>query len=157
MLNDRLRADMATMLDGLGEQFRGIAELQKQRALLTATATACDKRIEVTVNADGLLIATKFADDVLELSLDEIAANLTAAVQSAAAEVVGRSRELMTPLLERRDALPKLSEIIEGAPDLGAMLPTAPAPPTVLPDHTRWPTDGSGIAGPRSAVADNDD
>ncbi|MGY0496972.1 YbaB/EbfC family nucleoid-associated protein [Nocardia sp. FBN12] len=157
MLNDRLRADMATMLDGLGEQFRGIAELQKERALLTATATACDKRIEVTVNADGLLIATKFADDVLELSLEEIATNLTAAVQSAAADVAARGKDLMTPLLERRDALPKLSEIIEGAPDLGAMLPTAPAPPTVPPEPAWWPTDGSGTRGPRSAVADNDD
>ncbi|MET7768372.1 YbaB/EbfC family nucleoid-associated protein [Nocardia sp. NPDC005366] len=157
MVNDRLRADMATMLDGLGEQFRGIAELQKQRSLLTATVTACEKRIEVMVNADGVLIATKFADDVLDLSLEEIAANLTAAVQAAAAEVAARGRELMTPLLERRNALPKLSEIVEGAPDLGAMLPTAPAPPTTPPDPTRWPADDSAATGSRSMVADNDD
>ncbi|MGY1898838.1 YbaB/EbfC family nucleoid-associated protein [Nocardia gipuzkoensis] len=157
MVNERLRADMATMLEGLGEQFRGIAELQKQRSLLTATVTACDKRIEVTVNADGVLIATRFADDVLDLSLEEIAENITAAVQAAAAEVAGRGRELMAPLLERRNALPKLSEIVEGAPDLGAMIPTAPAPPLTPPDPARWPADDSGATGPRSVVADNDD
>ncbi|MGY2008197.1 MULTISPECIES: YbaB/EbfC family nucleoid-associated protein [Nocardia] len=157
MVNERLRADMATMLEGLGEQFRGIAELQKQRSLLTATVTACDKRIEVTVNADGVLIATRFADDVLDLSLEEIAENITAAVQAAAAEVAGRGRELMAPLLERRNALPKLSEIVEGAPDLGAMIPTAPAPPLTPPDPARWPVDDSGATGPRSVVADNDD
>ncbi|WP_067473650.1 YbaB/EbfC family nucleoid-associated protein [Nocardia amamiensis] len=157
MVNERLRADMATMLEGLGEQFRGIAELQKQRSLLTATVTACDKRIEVTVNADGVLIATRFADDVLELSLEEIAENVTAAVQQAAAEVAQRGRDLMTPLLERKNALPKLSEIVEGAPDLGSLLPTAPAPPMTPPDPARWRVGDSGAAGPRSVVADNDD
>ncbi|MFE7743554.1 YbaB/EbfC family nucleoid-associated protein [Nocardia sp. NPDC057455] len=157
MVNERLRADMATMLEGLGEQFRGIADLQKQRSLLTATVTVCDKRIEVTVNADGVLIATRFADDVLDLSLDEIAENITAAVQAAAAEVAARGRELMTPLLERKNALPRLSEIVEGAPDLGSLMPTAPAPPLAPPDPARWPVDDSGAAGPRSVVADNDD
>lgn len=157
MVNERLHADMATMLEGLGEQIRGIAELQKQRSLLTATVTACDKRIEVTVNADGILIATGFADDVLDLSLEEIAENVTAAVQQAAAEVARRSRDLMAPLLERKNALPKLSEIIEGAPDLGSFMPTAPAPPTTPSDPARWPVDESGAAGPRSVVADNDD
>ncbi|WP_157111933.1 YbaB/EbfC family nucleoid-associated protein [Nocardia beijingensis] len=157
MVNERLHADMATMLEGLGEQLRGIAELQKQRSQLTATVTACDKRIEVTVNADGILIATSFADDVLDLSLDEIAENLTAAVQQASAEVARRGRDLMAPLLERKNALPKLSEIVEGAPDLGSLMPTAPAPPTTPPDPARWPVDDSGGAGPRSVVADNDD
>ncbi|NKY28632.1 YbaB/EbfC family nucleoid-associated protein [Nocardia gamkensis] len=157
MVNERLRADMATMLEGLGEQFRGIAELQKRRALLTATVTACDKRIEVTVNADGVLIATRFADDVLDLGLDEIAENITAAVQAAAAEVAARGRELMTPLLERKNALPKLSEIVEGAPDLGSLMPAAPDPPLTPPDPARWPVDDSGAPGPRSVVADNDD
>jgi hypothetical protein len=51
MANERLAADMATMLDGLQDQLRGIAELQQQRSLLTATATVGDKRIQVTVNA----------------------------------------------------------------------------------------------------------
>ncbi|MGV9674400.1 YbaB/EbfC family nucleoid-associated protein [Nocardia sp. NPDC003482] len=152
MVNERLQADMATMLEGLDEQLRGIAEIQRQRSLLTATATVCDKRIQVTVNADGLLIDTAFAEDIADLSYDEIAAGMTAAVQAAATEVLRRGRELMEPLLEKKSRLPKLSEIVEGAPDLGAMLPVAPPPPTTRPDR-RIPGDGSVT---RSLIADQD-
>ncbi|MEV0299053.1 YbaB/EbfC family nucleoid-associated protein [Nocardia sp. NPDC050710] len=157
-VNERLRADMATLVEGLGDQFRGIAELQQRRSRLTETVSVCDQRIEVTVNADGILIDTKFADDVLDLTLEEIAENVTAAVQAAAAKAAERSRELMRPLLERKNALPKLSEIIEGAPDLGSLMPTAPPPPLTSPDRNRWPDDDdSGARAPRSMVADNDD
>ncbi|MEV0355208.1 YbaB/EbfC family nucleoid-associated protein [Nocardia sp. NPDC050697] len=155
-VNETLRADMAALVEGLGEQFRGIAELQRRRALLTETVRVCDQRIEVTVNADGVLVATKFGEDVLDLSLEEIAEHITAAVQTAAARVAARSRELMQPLLERKNALPKLSEIVEGAPDLGSLMPTAPPPPLTPPDPGRWPDD-SGARAPRSVVADNDD
>ncbi|MFC3961059.1 YbaB/EbfC family nucleoid-associated protein [Nocardia jiangsuensis] len=156
-VNETLRADMAALVEGLGEQFRGIAELQRSRALLTETVRVCDQRIEVTVNADGVLVATKFGDDVLDLSLEEIAENITAAVQTAAARVAERSRELMQPLLERKNALPKLSDIVEGAPDLGSLMPTAPPPPLTPPDPARWPDDDSDPRTPRSVVADNDD
>lgn len=157
-VNERLRADMAALVEGLGEQFRGIAELQQRRAQLTETVTVCEQRIEVTVNADGILIATKLADDVLDLTLEEIAAGVTAAAQAAAAKVAERSRELMQPLLERKNALPKLSDIIEGAPDLGSLLPTAPAPPLTPPDPNRWPgNDDPDAHARRSVVADNDD
>ncbi|MFF0489150.1 YbaB/EbfC family nucleoid-associated protein [Nocardia sp. NPDC004068] len=152
MVNERLQADMATMLEGLDEQLRGIAEIQRQRSLLTATATVCDKRIQVTVNADGLLIDIAFAEDIADLTYDEIAAGMTAAVQAAATEVLRRGRELMEPLLEKKSRLPKLSEIVEGAPDLGAMLPVAPPPPTTRPDP-RTPGDGSVT---RSLIADQD-
>lgn len=159
MANERLQEDMATMLAGLTHQMRGIAEVQKKRALLTATVTACEKRIEVTVNADGLLIETKFAQDILDLTMDEIAANITLAVQEAASKVQIRARELMNPLLQHRDSLPKLSEMLEGAPDLGGLLPQAPPTPTVSPSSPEWPgnkPDGDDESGPRSVVADLD-
>jgi DNA-binding protein YbaB len=98
MVNGRLQADMATMLEGLQEQLHGIAELQRQRSLLTATVVVCDKRIQVTVNADGLLVDTLFAEDIGDLSYEEIATAITAAVQAATAEVMRRSSELMQPL-----------------------------------------------------------
>ncbi|MFJ1458171.1 YbaB/EbfC family nucleoid-associated protein [Nocardia sp. N2S4-5] len=126
MPNERMQEDAATLLDGLDQQLRGIAEFQRRRAQLTASVTACDKRIRVTVNADGLLIHTEFADDIADLTHDEIAAAMTSAVQAAAAQVRQRCQELMEPLRLRRARLPKLSEIIEGAPDLGAVLPPAP-------------------------------
>ncbi|MEU1523337.1 YbaB/EbfC family nucleoid-associated protein [Nocardia rhamnosiphila] len=159
MVNERLQEDMATMLSGLSHQMRSIAEVQKKRSLLTATVLAEEKRIEVTVNADGLLIDTKFADDILDLTPDEIAAAITKAVQDAAAQVQLRARELMEPLLAHRDSLPKLSEMIEGAPDLAGLIPQPLETPTVSPDSPDWPgnkPEEPDDPGPASVVADRD-
>jgi DNA-binding protein YbaB len=159
VVNERLQEDMATMLSGLSHQMRSIAEVQKKRSLLTATVLAEEKRIEVTVNADGLLIDTKFADDILDLTPDEIAAAITKAVQDAAAQVQLRARELMEPLLAHRDSLPKLSEMIEGAPDLAGLIPQPLETPTVSPDSPDWPgnkPEEPDDPGPASVVADRD-
>ncbi|MGW5750348.1 YbaB/EbfC family nucleoid-associated protein [Nocardia rhamnosiphila] len=159
MVNERLQEDMATMLSGLSHQMRSIAEVQKKRALLTATVLAEEKRIEVTVNADGLLIDTKFADDILDLTTDEIAVAITKAVQDAAAQVQKKARALMDPLLEHRNSLPKLSEMVEGVPDLAGLIPQSPETPTVSPDSPDWPgnrPDEPGDPGPASVVADRD-
>ncbi|MFI5780702.1 YbaB/EbfC family nucleoid-associated protein [Nocardia sp. NPDC051570] len=133
MSNERLKADAAMMMEALSEQMSGIAEIQRNRARLTATVSACDKRIFVTVNADGILIETKFADDVKDLSYEEIAVAMTQSVQAAAQKVQGMARELMEPLRERKARLPRLSEMLEGAPDLGSMMPTVPPVSTAPP------------------------
>ncbi|WP_084505618.1 YbaB/EbfC family nucleoid-associated protein [Nocardia harenae] len=158
MSNHRLQEDMAVMLNGLRDQMQGIAEVQRKRSLLTATVTACEKRIEVTVNADGLLIETKFADDILDLEMDEIALNITAAVQSAAADVARQAAELAKPLRAQRDALPSLATIVDGAPDLGGLIPVAPETPKVPPSSPEWPEnrDREDDSAPRSIVADRD-
>ncbi|GAA5063155.1 YbaB/EbfC family nucleoid-associated protein [Nocardia callitridis] len=134
MSNERLQADAAMMMEALSEQMSGIAEIQRGRARLTATVTACDKRISVTVNADGILIATKFADDIKDLTYEEIATAMTQSVQAAAKKVQKLSRELMEPLRERKARLPRLSEMLDGAPDLGEMMPTVPPVSTSAPD-----------------------
>ncbi|UGT60566.1 YbaB/EbfC family nucleoid-associated protein [Nocardia asteroides] len=159
MVNRRLHEDMALMLNGLSEQMRDIAEVQRKRSLLTATVTACEKRIEVTVNADGLLVETKFADDILDLEMDEIALNITAAVQQAAAKVAEQAAELMKPVGERRDSLPALSDIVDGAPDLRGFIPQPPVTPTVPPTSPEWPENRDNDvhdAAPPSIVADRE-
>lgn len=136
MGNERLAADMASILDGLQDQLQGIAELQRQRSMLTATASVADKRVQVTVNADGMVVETRFTSDIDDLSYEEIAEYVTAAAQAATRGVMARSRELMQPLIERKSQLPKLSEMVEGAPDLEDFLPVAPPAPTAPPrDH----------------------
>ncbi|RDI63375.1 YbaB/EbfC family nucleoid-associated protein [Nocardia pseudobrasiliensis] len=134
MSNERLKADAAMMMEALSEQMSGIAEIQRNRARLTATVTACDKRISVTVNADGILIDTKFADDIKDLSYEEIAAAMTHSVQAAAQKVQAMTIELMEPLRERKARLPRLSEMLEGAPDLGDMMPMTPRVSTAPPN-----------------------
>lgn len=156
MVNERLHADMMTMLDGLNEQMRGIAEIQLKRSKLTATATACDERIQVTVNADGLLIQTVFGDDIADLSYDEIAEGMTEAVQKAASEAEARGQALMAPLRERKSKLPKLSDIIEGAPDLGSRMPVAPPAPKSMREYDLPAGKSMDGSVSRSLVSDDD-
>ncbi|MFC9993644.1 YbaB/EbfC family nucleoid-associated protein [Nocardia sp. NPDC127526] len=108
----------ASILEGFTQQMRAIAEASQKRARLTASATASSGRVTVTVNADGIVIATKFSASIDELSYDEIARAVTTAAQSASAEVARKVEELMRPITEDRMKAPKLSELFEGFPDL---------------------------------------
>lgn len=101
--------------EDLPEFMARVTEMDRQRRLLTATATERDKRIRVTVNAEGVLIDTWFADDISDLSYDEIAEAMVEAVRTAATEVTHRSRELMWPLLERDTEVPITSDFLPGA------------------------------------------
>ncbi|MFJ4650431.1 YbaB/EbfC family nucleoid-associated protein [Nocardia sp. NPDC088792] len=152
MANEQLRNDAAVLLDGFTQQLHALAEAQRRRAELTATATACDKRIRVTVNADGLLIHTEFADDIADIRYPDIAAAMTAAVQAAATEVRRRCEELLAPIRTERARLPKLSEIVEGAPDFGFLLP--PAPPARMDVRVSAPAAPEPASG--SLVSDQD-
>ncbi|MFI5776860.1 YbaB/EbfC family nucleoid-associated protein [Nocardia sp. NPDC051570] len=163
--NERLKADAALMMEALHEQMAGIAKIQRDRARLTATTTACEKRISVTVNGDGILIGTRFADDIADLTFDQIAAAMTEAVQAAAQQVNARARALMEPLRERKSQLPRLSDLIEDAPDFAAMIPVPP-PVSVAPPNSperRYDDEQPGFAdaephgGRRSMVSDHDD
>lgn len=153
MVNERLAADTATMLEGLRAQMNDIAELQQRRSELTATASVGQDRVQVTVNADGMVVETVFGERAGDLSYEELAEYVTVAAQAAMQGVQNRSRELMQPLLEHRNRLPKLSEIIEGVPDLADILPVPPTPSTE-PPHLR---DAAGEQDEsRSLIADTD-
>jgi DNA-binding protein YbaB len=108
-------------IDGLDEEMatfrtrmREIGRLQEKRARLTATATAQRRRVTVAVNADGVVIETKFASDIDDLSYDEIALAVTAAASEAAAEVARKGSELMRPVVADRPPTPDLDQIIAG-------------------------------------------
>lgn len=163
MVNERLRADAAMMLEAMSEQMQGLARVQRDRARLMATVTACDKRIAVTVNADGILIETRFADDIGDLSYSEIAAAITEAVQGAAKKVSEQGRLLMEPLREHKARLPHLSELIEGMPDISSVMPVPPVVSTAPPNSAERRDDADaefGAAqrrGRRSLVSDLDE
>ncbi|WP_328395546.1 YbaB/EbfC family nucleoid-associated protein [Nocardia sp. NBC_00416] len=116
----------ASAMENLRKQMSMIAQLQQQRAELTASASVRDNRVTVTVNANGVVIATEFASDIGDLSFDEIAAAVTEAVQQAAADVARQSEELVRPLRAERARRPKLSETVEGIPDLESLIPAEP-------------------------------
>ncbi|RDI55325.1 YbaB/EbfC family nucleoid-associated protein [Nocardia mexicana] len=153
MNTERMKGGLADLLDTVNGQIRAIAEAQQKRVELTATATAGEGRVRITVNADGVVIETQFADDIDELDYDEIADAVTDATQEAAAEVARRADELIAPIQQTRERLPSLSEIVDGLPDLTARAPEqtrASFDPPSERDHT-----GDDFRTRRSPVADN--
>ncbi|MEU0503975.1 YbaB/EbfC family nucleoid-associated protein [Nocardia sp. NPDC005998] len=146
-----------------------IARAQEKQALLTATGYAAGKRVAVVVNANNVVIQTRFTDDVSDLSYAELAAAITTAGQDAAAQIQRRTSEMVDEMRAQTARLPKLSEFVPGLPDLREMLPARPevssAPPSarrsaeatdadppmvftdVTPwDHARSPQRQSGVS-----------
>ncbi|WP_040804468.1 YbaB/EbfC family nucleoid-associated protein [Nocardia concava] len=130
MSNEQRKSDLAEILDGFADQMRTIAQLQQERAAVTASAAVRGKRVTVTVNADGTVIETRFGSGIEDLDYPEIAKAVTEAAQQAAAEAARRSREIMAPVTQTRNRLPKLADLVPGMPDLSKEL-AVPPPPVV--------------------------
>ncbi|MRH88623.1 YbaB/EbfC family DNA-binding protein [Nocardia sp. SYP-A9097] len=122
MANEFMKGELASMIDEFQAQMSALTEVHQQRAQLTATGTALQKRVTVTVNADYVVIETRFVDTE-DLTHDELAKAVTEAAQEAATELARKSAELMNPLHERRGRMPKMSDLIEGLPNLDDQLP----------------------------------
>lgn len=148
MVNEHARAEMMSVLGDVREQLRTIGQLQQERARLTATASVRNKRVTVTVNADGVVIETKFGPDIDDLGYSEIARAVTEAAKQAATEVARRGNELLEPLRDQRARLPKLSDLIEDMPDFGAQIPTPPPVSTAAPSGAEPSNDAAAQAEP---------
>ncbi|MEV0252270.1 YbaB/EbfC family nucleoid-associated protein [Nocardia sp. NPDC050712] len=155
------------ILAEFADQMKAIGVAAEKRAQLTASGYARGKRVKVTVNADGVVIETKFAGDISELDYDEVAKAVTAAAQEAAAEVARLSAEVLAPVVEKRARMPKLSDLIDGMPDFQTNVPrptVSTAPPNApertvtdgtapgfegVEDHDAWVEQqrGSGVLG----------
>ncbi|MBU3064869.1 YbaB/EbfC family nucleoid-associated protein [Nocardia sp. NEAU-G5] len=68
-------------------QVADITRLRQERAQLTATATAAQRRVSVTVNADGIAVDVRFSGAIDDLSYEEIAQAVTEASRQAVADV----------------------------------------------------------------------
>ncbi|MEC3919241.1 YbaB/EbfC family nucleoid-associated protein [Nocardia sp. CDC160] len=125
-------------LEGYIEAFREgidvIAQLQKRRAQLVGTAISQDGRISVAVNADRVIIEIKYADDIDDLTYEEISSVTVAVAQQAAAELDRSVNALFKDFRRGHERMPKLSEFIEGMPDVLDSVPTPPAASIAPPD-----------------------
>jgi len=110
---------MTDVLAQVQEQMADLAAMQQKQAELTASSTAADGLVEVTVNAHGHLTKTVIDETYLdEFEFEELSGHITEAAQGAIRKAATQIAEMMAPILERRKSLPGLSEIIDGAPDL---------------------------------------
>ncbi|MFE3222513.1 YbaB/EbfC family nucleoid-associated protein [Nocardia sp. NPDC059228] len=135
MANESAKAELASMIDEFQQQMRVLGEIQQKRAQLMATGYALQKRVTVVVNADGTVIETKFDDELEGLALYELSKAVTEAAQAAATELAGKSAELTNPIQERRGRMPKMSDLIEGLPDLTDRIPE-PIPASTAPPNS---------------------
>ncbi|WP_406280607.1 YbaB/EbfC family nucleoid-associated protein [Nocardia sp. NBC_00881] len=115
--------DVASILDEFQKQMRVIAEAQDKRRKLVGTATSRDRMVSVSVNADGVVIETKFSAAIKNVSCERLAKMVTKVAQDAAADVARKNSELAAPIVDRRARLPKLSELIDGVPDFAGEMP----------------------------------
>ncbi|WP_446224407.1 YbaB/EbfC family nucleoid-associated protein [Nocardia sp. IBHARD005] len=140
MANEHNKAELATAIDEFQQQMAVIADIQQRRAELVATGTALRKRVSVTVNGDGVVIETQLDLDLDDYTPSEIGKAVTEAAQTATAELGKKNAELMAPIQQRRDRMPKMSDLIEGLPDLTGSLPqpvTASITPPNAPERAR--------------------
>lgn len=144
MTNQGNDGDAESIIDAFQDQMRAIAKVQQERVALTASATSRDKTVTVTVNANGVVIETKFFSGIDQLSYERIARTVTETAQQAADEVVRKNSELTAPLAENRARLPKLSEVIDGMPAFDKEIPMEPPVSTAAPGSPERADDESG-------------
>jgi DNA-binding protein YbaB len=115
---------MTDVLARAQEQMADLAAVQRKQAELTASSSAADGLVEVTVNAHGHLTKTVIDETYLdEFEFEELSGHITEAAQAAIRSAAAQIAEMMAPIRERRKSLPGLSEIIDGAPDLRDFMP----------------------------------
>ncbi|MDF3284270.1 MULTISPECIES: YbaB/EbfC family nucleoid-associated protein [unclassified Gordonia (in: high G+C Gram-positive bacteria)] len=117
--DDGLGFDFHELMASAQEQLTAIREVQRRRAQLMAHATVADRTVTVHVNAQGVVIKTEIDPDFLDdHDLEDLSGFVTQAAQQAAAKVAREGEALMESVRRAGAALPSLSEVIDGAPDL---------------------------------------
>jgi DNA-binding protein YbaB len=122
--NDAPREQAINLMAGLQSQMADIAAVQKKQAALRVDAQAAEGTVEVTVNAWGQLVKVVIDKSYLDdHDFDELGDCLVEAAQTAAQDAGQRVAELLAPINERQKSLPTFSEIVEGVPDPGDLMP----------------------------------
>lgn len=136
MSNDAASQDFSHVLSLVQEQMRDLSVMQQRRAALTATATAADGTVEITVDAQRMVTKTVIDESYLdEFELADLGGYITTAAQDAAREIERKSAGLLTPLTQRRQEISSFSGLVPDSPDFAELLSslTEMAPPPSVP------------------------
>ncbi|MBF6351435.1 MULTISPECIES: YbaB/EbfC family nucleoid-associated protein [Nocardia] len=123
MSNEHLKGQFHDILDGFRRSMDEIAVIKAKQAQLFVTGYAEDKRVMIRVDAQGEIVETLFADDISDLTYDEIAEAVTAAARAARVELTARSEEILQPLREQQAKLPSLTDLVAGLSEAGNYAP----------------------------------
>jgi DNA-binding protein YbaB len=138
MSNDAIRNEFSQVLALVQEQMRDLSNIQQQRSALSATATAADGTVEVTVNAQRTVTTTVVDESYLDdHEITELGAHITSAAQAAVRQMDKRSEALLAPMNARRKAVSEISGNVIGLPgfrealaEVSAMGDPSPSEPT---------------------------
>ncbi|MEU7145817.1 YbaB/EbfC family nucleoid-associated protein [Nocardia sp. NPDC046473] len=137
--SDRLKSDVAQVLDDVGQLIAGMAGARQRLQALTASAETERGRVLVVVDASGAVTEVSFADDVDDLDYKQLARAVVAAAQQAAAQVKRRSDAIMAPLHAAQARLPQLSDLVVWMPRQDGI--PQPPPALLTPPGDRVATD----------------
>jgi DNA-binding protein YbaB len=122
--DDAANQEVADLLARLQEQLADVAEMQKKRAALTASAQVADGTVEVTVDAGGRLVKAVIDKSYLDdHDLEDLGGFVGEAARLAAADVDGRVAEMLGPIGERHGLFPSFSDVVAGVPQLRDLVP----------------------------------
>ncbi|MEV0672984.1 YbaB/EbfC family nucleoid-associated protein [Mycobacterium sp. NPDC050441] len=125
MDNDAARHELIDALALVQEQMADLAAVETARAGLYSAASTAEGTVTVTVDAYGVVIETAVSESYFDdHDLADLGHHITAAAQNATRDVERKVAELLAPLAQRREEMPSLSDIIDGAPDIRDLLST---------------------------------
>lgn len=146
MDNDAARHELIDALALVQEQFADLAVVEQERATSSSSATSAGGTVTVTVDCDGVVIHTQVSENYLDdHDLADLGQHITDAAQAAARDVEQKLAELLAPLARRREQMPSLSDIVDGAPDIRELLSTRLA----VPQRSDEPDDFPTVRSPR--------
>ncbi|MFV8265661.1 YbaB/EbfC family nucleoid-associated protein [Mycolicibacterium peregrinum] len=141
MDNDAARHELIDALALVQEQFADLAAVEEERAALSSAATRADGTVTVTVDCDGVVIHTAVSETYLDNhDLADLGRHITDAAQDAARDIEQKLAELLAPLVRRREQMPSLSDIVDGAPDIRDLLSTVVPASQVEDESDGFPT-----------------
>lgn len=148
MSNDSMRHEFEHVLALVEQQMHDFSVVRQKQADLTGTGSAAEGSVEVTVNAQQMVVKTEIDESYLDdHEISELGDLITEAAQAAAREMQRKYSDLMGPMNQRRQEvremtgktinLPGFQDVLS---QLGAMTGQPGEPSVVENEPSRFPT-----------------
>lgn len=117
--NAELKRMVNSLLDGLDDQAAAIPEVVERLSKSQSSAWSADQLVEVTVDAYGVVVDTRLAENALRSGPPErLAQSITEAARAAAQAAEKQRAQIIAPITDAAQGLPDLSDLFPGAPSL---------------------------------------
>ncbi|MCU1640795.1 MAG: YbaB/EbfC family nucleoid-associated protein [Nocardia sp.] len=117
--NDEMKRLVDTLLDGLDQRAADLPGICDRLATSRSSAWSADRRVEVTVDAYGIVLDVRLADNAFEGGRPErLARSIKEAAVAAARAAHRRRDEILAPITETTAVLPDLTDLFPGMPRL---------------------------------------